>query len=98
MPSLVFVVDMSERVASNILVPSGVNGGTFFTSSSMPLLPQTPDRSFGLKAWPSTLYVLLAAANCLLFVQRGHVFQHGPGVTSLSRRLSVVSRQKAAAC
>src|ERR1700746_1178696 len=98
MPSLEFVVGMSECVASNIWAPFAVNGGTFFTSSSMPLLPHTPDRSRGLKAWPSTLYVLFAAANCLLLVQRGQVFHPGPGVNSVSDLLSVVARPKPSRC
>src|SRR5215471_7504930 len=51
-------------------------------SSWIPLLPQTPVRSWELNGCPATLYFSLAAAICPLFWHRGHVFQPGPAVTS----------------
>src|SRR5215813_3547317 len=74
----------SACVASHNFLPYSVNGGFVLKSNGIPLLPQTPERSLGLNAWPSTLYLSLAALMWPLFWHRGQVFQPGPAVTSFT--------------
>src|SRR5437762_5135692 len=62
-------------VLARCCFPQSVKGGGFL--KPIPLKPQTPVRSFGLNACPSTLYLALSSTLSLLFWQRGHCFHPG---------------------
>src|ERR1051326_6097249 len=66
---------LSPIVLARCCFPQSVRGGGFL--KPMPLKPQTPDRSFGLNACPSTLYFPFASTLSLVFWQRGHCFHPG---------------------